>query len=674
VAKTIARSPQDFVLIIDEAHRGASATDRNRKTIMQKFITGSPVDGLPPVPLVLGMSATPHRFTELLGSTNRTQRPINIDPEEVRASGLLKDLILVHNPTTNIAGDLTLLEEAARTWKRFTKEWDDYCTKEKEKETVRPILVVQVEDGKEGILTRTPLEDVVRVIERQTGPLAVNEIVHCFQDSAELSIGGKIVRKLEASRIQDSPDAKVVLFKTALSTGWDCPRAEVMMSFRTAEDPTSIAQLVGRMVRTPLARRIGTNEVLDTVELFLPHYNREAVEKVLEGLRNPTDGPVMRVELSAETYGRNPAFAKVFEHLETLPTYNVSRVPRMTEVKRALRLAGLLMHEGLNQDADEEMRDTFLKKLRAMRDQYAKSISDWGSVLREGGEIEVEALKVVTGSMTIDTSTTTRLTLSEENIEQLFDAAGRLLAAGEGLHRSYWKKFHDHDKPNDAKLELIAILRQIESMPALEKYAREQFDAWWAKHYPQIKKLPAAVRQRFFALVHASGKAAVQDWELPEQIVEKKQGSALEKHLFCDAGGRFFADLNSWESGLLEAEMQRSDFVCWLRNVDRRDYAFCVPYEMGGIKPFFPDFAVVRKAGKGFIVDILEPHNDSYVDALPKAIGLAKFAEEHHEEFGRLIFARKKGANWEFADMCDKATREKTLKMQSGSDIDGVFS
>ena len=46
-----------------------------------------------------------------------------------------------------------------------------------------------------------------------------------------------------------------MFFKMALSTGWDCPRAEVMMSFRRAEDHTYIAQLLGRMVRTPLARR-----------------------------------------------------------------------------------------------------------------------------------------------------------------------------------------------------------------------------------------------------------------------------------------------------------------------------------------------------------------------------------------------------------------------------------
>jgi type III restriction enzyme len=95
VANTIAAAPEDFILIIDEAHRGAGVTDRVRKPIMQKFITGADEDGMPAVPLVLGMSATPQRFTELLGNTTRTQRPVIITPEMVRESGLLKDLIIV---------------------------------------------------------------------------------------------------------------------------------------------------------------------------------------------------------------------------------------------------------------------------------------------------------------------------------------------------------------------------------------------------------------------------------------------------------------------------------------------------------------------------------------------------------------------------------------------------
>jgi type III restriction enzyme len=133
------------------------------------------------------------------------------------------------------------------------------------------------------------LDDVVRVIERQTGELSPNEIVHCFHDKEEIQYGGRIIRRMDASRIQDSLDVKVVLFKTSLTTGWDCPRAEVMMSFRRAQDSTSIAQLVGRMVRTPLARRIESDEVLNTVELFLPHYDSDALEAVLARLRNPEE-------------------------------------------------------------------------------------------------------------------------------------------------------------------------------------------------------------------------------------------------------------------------------------------------------------------------------------------------------------------------------------------------
>ena len=44
---------------------------------------------------------------------------------------------------------------------------------------------------------------------------------------------------------------RVLFAKDAISTGWDCPRAEVLVSFRPAEDETRITQLLGRMVRTP---------------------------------------------------------------------------------------------------------------------------------------------------------------------------------------------------------------------------------------------------------------------------------------------------------------------------------------------------------------------------------------------------------------------------------------
>jgi type III restriction enzyme len=676
IANTIARAPQDFVLIIDEAHRGATATDRNRTTIMQKFIVGSETDGLPPVPLVLGMSATPQRFTTLLGNTNRTQRPINIYPDDVRASGLLKDWIVVRHPKTAVAGDLTLLESAAKSWKHFTKIWEEYCLQEKEKDIVRPILVVQIEDGSSHSISRTPLDDVVRVIERQSGPLGINEIVHCLQDQADIDAGGRIIRKLEASRIQESQDVRVVIFKTALSTGWDCPRAEVMMSFRRAQDQTSIAQLVGRMIRTPLARRIGTNEVLDTVELYLPHYDEKALEAVLEKLRNPDaqDGVATRVETSVETYGRHPMMEKVFALLGKLPTYSVDRVPRMGDVKRVLRLAGLLVHEGVDADADEHVREELLKKLKALRDKCAAERKDWASLVQEGGEIEVDVSRIATGGMSVAGKTSVRVALVEENVDQLFEDAGRLLASGEGLHRTYWKCYHEKDRPNEAKLELFAVLGQSETLPEMERLGRQLFDAMWSQHKSAIQQLPASTRKRFQSLVQAAGEAALQRWELPIQIVEKREGEEWADHLYCAGSDGFFAKLNGWEKQLLEQEMKKEGFVAWLRNLPRRDWALCIPYELAGTKPFYPDFVIVRKSGKAMVVDVLEPHDDSRTDTWAKAKGLAEFADKHGMEFGRLIIARKKDKSWQLADVNDPKTRGKARRMQSSSDLESLFA
>ena len=541
------------------------------------------------------------------------------------------------------------------------------------------MLVVQVQDGSGDTLTASPLHDAVAVIQRETGPLAVNEIVHCFQDKEEIQYGGCIIRRMDSSRIQDAPDVKVVLFKTALTTGWDCPRAEVMMSFRRSVDATTIAQLVGRMIRTPLARRIESDEALNVVELFLPHYDTENLETVLNALRNPEahEGVPSDVTTQAVEYPRNPAFTDVFKHLATLKTYSVGRAPKMTDLKRALRLSGLLMQEGIAEDADEQMRLKLTDKLAELREAYTKKVKGWGNVIREGGEIEVDVTSVAIGPMSVTGHKTTRMLLSEENIDQLYDEAGRMLAAGEGLHRTYWKRFQDKTKPSETKLELAAILRQADTLPALEKLAGTEFKKLWEAHKGAVAKLPASERARFQQLVLASGKAVEHEWELPERVVEKPGKHVWNDHLYATDNGEFAADLNGWEKAFMKWTQEQGDYVCWLRNLPRRDWAFCVPYEMsgpkGGEKPFYPDFVIMRKKGKGYVVDILEPHDDSRLDTWAKVKGLAKFADEHGVSFGRLMVGRKVGDKLQVVDVADHKTREKARKMGAPADLEALF-
>jgi type III restriction enzyme len=208
----------------------------------------------------------------------------------------------------------------------------------------------------------------------------------------------------------------------------------------------------------------------------------------------------------------------------------------------------------------------------------------------------------------------------------------------------------------------------------MEKLSSEQFAALWAKHRSAIQTLPAADRARFQSLMQASGKPVEQQWSLTERIVEKKDGDSWETHLYCNAEGEFWAKLNGWEKTVLEGAMREEGFVGWLRNLPRREWALCIPYELGGAKPFFPDLIVIRKKGGRFEVDVLEPHDDTRDDTWAKAKGLAVFADQHGMDFGRLIIARKRGDGFEMADMNDKDTRKKARAMQSQSDLESLFS
>ncbi|MEJ7744681.1 MAG: hypothetical protein WKF73_20365 [Nocardioidaceae bacterium] len=92
---------------------------------------------------------------------------------------------------------------------------------------------------------------------------------------------------------------------SALTTGWDCPRAEVLVSFQGRDSYTEIAQLIGRLVRTPLATRVeGGDDRLNEVVAYLPRFKVEHVSRVVKAL---TEDETVQVEvmISPEICGRS---------------------------------------------------------------------------------------------------------------------------------------------------------------------------------------------------------------------------------------------------------------------------------------------------------------------------------------------------------------------------------
>lgn len=294
---TVREKSDRLYFLIDEAHRGMQGREAGKATsIMQRFIKGKPSLRLPPMPIVVGISATAKRFNALVGDTTSTLHKCIITANEVRASGLLKDRIVVvypDDPKRN--NEMALLQAATDEWRYKCDHWYLYSY-EQHYAQVNPIFLIQVLAGSGKAVSDTNLDDVIAKIEERLGTrFKAHEVVHTFGSISTLTINGLEVEHVEPSKINDDKRIRVVLFKENLSTGWDCPRAETMMSFRRAQDATYIAQLLGRMVRTPLQSHILVDDSLNEVRLFLPYFDMKTVTYIVEELQSTEGGDIPTV-------------------------------------------------------------------------------------------------------------------------------------------------------------------------------------------------------------------------------------------------------------------------------------------------------------------------------------------------------------------------------------------
>ena len=643
IENTSQAKPEHLYLVIDEAHRGMDMTARQRDQqflpIMQRFIFGHTAVGLSPVKLVIGMSATPERFANVIQGSGRTSRPYEVPIEGVKASGLLKDRIVVYHYEGGHEADWSLLAESGKRWKRFSDDWRKYC-REQGIPALEPVLVVQVEDGTEDKPTRTDLGKAIEVLERETRQFGLNEVAHCFEIDRDIQVGAHPIRKIEASKIQSDPHVRVVFFKMALSTGWDCPRAEVMMSFRRAQDHTSIAQLVGRMVRTPLARSIEGNELLNTVSLYLPHYDKAGLDAIVAKLNDPevASGPAVVDGSQLVTLHKDPRHAAAFDLLATLPSYSVERVPKSTNTKRFIRLARQLAMDEISVEAWPAAKELVI---RTLFDELAraKAMPLFARKFRKNQTIEVREVHIEAGEWKpVGEERTIRIKATSENIQDLFAECGRML--GEGLHHEFVKRHTERDDPDKARLELYGLLHDDSadsSWNRMERVSERRIDELTAEFRPAINALPSGRRDEYNKIARSAKEPKDFTLLFGETIEVNKEEPLCERHVYVDENGQFGWRAGGWERAVLEAELADEDTVAWLRNFPQTRRSLCVPYKLGAEqKALFPDLIVFRRVSSGLVMDILDPHDPGRDEAVGKAKGLAAYAEKHGHLFDRI--------------------------------------
>lgn len=330
LTNTIEDTDTHLYLFIDEAHRGLgkdATSDLANKTIYAKLIDGQEALN-PPMPCVVGISATPERFKAAMnGRKNRDMKaPIDVPVSAVRASGLIKDVIELRTPKKQANTRHQDLTQACVKLARASKLWKDYCTANG-LQVVVPLMVVQVEDK----VTKETLTELCTQILKVCQWLDHDCFANVFGEHEDIKTAVANIPYCPPEDVAENTGIRVLFAKDAVSTGWDCPRAEVIYSRRKRNDPTYIAQLIGRMIRTPLARRIDSEEELNTVACYLPEYDSETVEAVVDKLKEDNiavdekNGGILKNPADVGWYGNTKRRAE--KKLKTMKKQETTQEP-----------------------------------------------------------------------------------------------------------------------------------------------------------------------------------------------------------------------------------------------------------------------------------------------------------------------------------------------------------
>ena len=654
LANTITDEKLSLYVILDEAHRGMKTPtkgDRAEKaTIVQRLVNGS--HGVPPVPIVWGISATVERFNKAMDKAeNRTNYPsVVVDPASVQESGLLKDDIRLDFPTDTGRFDSVLLARATRKARHVTELWSAYARREgAAADLVVPLLVVQVPN--------TPSEKLLRLafttIQDTWPELEPDAMAHVFGNHAPIELGGFRVPHIRPETVQERTHVRVLFAKDAISTGWDCPRAEVLVSFRPAQDDTHITQLLGRMVRTPLARRVPGNDLLNSVECVLPHFNRRTaarVAKTMLGDRVRDDdgtggGDGRRVLFNPVDMDVNQAIpAVVWDVFDALPSQTLPR-KAARPVRRLTALAQALSRDGLRKGALKDAYRKLFARLDGLLAQHKADVaSNSEGVLRVEGETLV--VRVVGGELR--ERRTFVETADEYSVETRFKVACRSLTA------DIARKYADHlaranggdDDLFDAHVKIAALSKVDGVADELDREADQLARKWFDKYRVPIMDLTDERRTLYDEITGMSPEPQVVELKRPRvrtEETENADGTRREtraRHLMADENGDFPIDpLNQWETDVIDREMSHPRFQAWYRNPSRPSSdTLVVAYRnaQDHWRRICPDFIFFHGDKEKTRASIVDPHGHHFADALPKLKGLAEFAAKHADRFHRV--------------------------------------
>lgn len=253
------RKERDLVLIIDEAH---TETDTH--------LANEVIDLVDPR-IILKITATPKELPNISDVSQKKAGFVEALENNVIASGLIKEKIIIQTEedikkleNKQLSEDEIILELAYNKrleLKRYYKELGL---------DINPLVLIQLpSDFKEKEEVQANQKDLVLTYLRGKG-VKGNEI------ATWLSNEKKNLELIE----KNNNKINFMIFKVAPATGWDCPRADILVMFREINSPTFHTQIIGRIKRMPEGHHY-KNEALNKAYIYT-NYNKKHIRDLKE--------------------------------------------------------------------------------------------------------------------------------------------------------------------------------------------------------------------------------------------------------------------------------------------------------------------------------------------------------------------------------------------------------
>ena len=236
------RENRKIILIIDESH--SSATTKRAKEIRDEIIAPN---------LTIEMSATP-----VFNSENINAR-VYVEPTDVINEGMIKKEIIINDKIAEAiekeenekSSESLVLESAYYKEEELKKRYQKLYNEGETKNLITPLTLIQIPNSNYGEEKRAAVEKFLKNkgITIENGKLAI-----WLNDD-------KINNSYEELNTNDSK-VEYLIFKMAIDTGWDCPRAQILLKFREVNSIVFEIQTVGRILRMPEAKHY-TDEALN---------------------------------------------------------------------------------------------------------------------------------------------------------------------------------------------------------------------------------------------------------------------------------------------------------------------------------------------------------------------------------------------------------------------------